>query len=196
MKIIKRGQLAVISVALMIMVAAYVNYRYNPEREKDLGQTVFVNGKDTFSYNAVDIYKEQNTASDETVKTSGDDIVNEKGDVLATFKHQRDSMFSELTDNYNKVINNENTKADQVNDYQNKLNDLIQKKHNIAMVEEIIKANGIEDLAIVPTNGNINVIIKSDEELGKDKIASIQSTVQDEFKVDAKQITISCKKST
>lgn len=190
MKIIKRGQLAIISVALMIMVAAYVNYRYNPEREKDLGQTVFVNGKDSFTYNTVDIYSEK---QEDTVKTNSNiDKGNE--DVLATFKHQRDSMFSELTDNYTKVINNENTSVEQVNEYQNKLNTLIGKKHLISMVEEIIKAKGIEDIAIIPTNGNINVVVKSKEELTKDKIANIQSIIQDEFKVEAKQITISEKK--
>ena len=56
MTVVKRSTLAMLSVGLMLAVAGYVNYKYNPEREKNLAQTVYVNGKDSFTYENVSIY--------------------------------------------------------------------------------------------------------------------------------------------
>ena len=50
MTVVKRSTLAFVSVALMLTVVGYINYRYNPDREQNLGQTVYVNGKDSFTY--------------------------------------------------------------------------------------------------------------------------------------------------
>lgn len=58
MKIIKKSQIAVLSILLMVGITGYINYKYNPEREKNLGQTMYVNGKDSFTYDKVSIYSE------------------------------------------------------------------------------------------------------------------------------------------
>ena len=55
MKIIKNGKIAALSLVMMLVVAGYINYKYDPEREKDLGKTVYVNAKDNFAYEDVDI---------------------------------------------------------------------------------------------------------------------------------------------
>ena len=54
---LKRISIAGISFCFMISIAGYINYKYNPEREKDLGQTVYVNS----SNDEVNIYKEAGT---------------------------------------------------------------------------------------------------------------------------------------
>ena len=59
MKIIKKSQIAILSIILMAGVAGYINYKYNPEREKNLGQTMYVNGKDSFTYENVSIYSDK-----------------------------------------------------------------------------------------------------------------------------------------
>ena len=75
-------------------------------------------------------------------------------------------MFSELSENYTNIIQNENTSKEQANVYQQKLSELISKKNLITMVENVIKSKGIEDLVIIPTsNDNINVVVKSKEAL-------------------------------
>lgn len=64
MKVIKKGQIAVLSILLMVGVAGYINYKYNPTREKNLGQTMYVNGKDSFTYDKVSIYSEDKSNSE------------------------------------------------------------------------------------------------------------------------------------
>ena len=72
MKVIKKSQIAVLSILLMVGVAGYINYKYNPTREKNLGQTMYVNGKDSFTYDKVSIYSEDksNSENDDAKTTS------------------------------------------------------------------------------------------------------------------------------
>ncbi len=185
MTVVKRSTLAIISVGLMVAVAGYINYKYNPEREKNLGQTVYVNGKDNYTYDNVSIYSDLNEPKDDS----------EENDI-AVFKYDRDNMYSELSENYASIIKNENTTAEQVNEYQKKLNDLITQKNLVNMVENVIKSKGIEDIVIIPTNNdNMNVVVKGKEELKDEQVAQIQQIIVDQIGVDANKISISYQNS-
>ncbi len=199
MKLIRKSQIAVISLAIMVMIAGYINYRYDPEREENMGQTVFVNSKDGFMYNNLEIYKENNSSISETLEDS--ETINRKETIydkksvssdqtISVFRSARNNMFSEMETNYQKVISNSVASREQVETYQNKLNKLIEDKHLITLVEDIIKTKGIEDVVIVPTNGNINVIVKSKDKLTTSQIATIQKIIEDEFKIEARKITV------
>ena len=185
MTVVKRSTLAVISLGLMISVAGIINYKYNDEREKNLGQTIYVNGKDNFSYDTVSIYEEESNSSKDI----------EENDI-AVFRYDRDNMYSELSENYSSIISNENTTSDQVNEYQKKLNELIKEKNLINMVENVIKSKGIDDIVIIPTsNGNVNVVVKLSDELKDEQVAKIQQIVVDQLGIKAEKISISCQKN-
>ncbi len=192
MKIIKRSTLAVLSVSMMICVAGYINYKYNPDREKNLGQTVYVNGKDSFTYDNVSIYEK---TEEKQVNSNIDEIKDITENSISVFKYDRDNMYSELSENYNKIINNQNTAKEQINEYQKKLDSLIEEKNLITMVENVIKSKGIDDIVIIPTNNeNINVVVKSKDELKAEQIAQIQQILVDQLGADAKKLSITQKK--
>ncbi len=191
MNFLKKSRLAIISITMMLVVAGYINYEYNPEREKNLGQTIYVNGKDNSGTDVVNIY-ENKTSTD---KEAYEYAIN-KENTIAVFKYDRDNMFSELSENYREIITNVNTSVEKVNEYQIKLNDLLQKKNLITMVENIIKSKQIDDVVIIPTNNdNLNVIIKSEVEITKEQIAQIQQTLVDQFGINASKITITVSKN-
>lgn len=188
MTIMKRSTLALLSVALMLMVAGYINYKYNPDREQNLGQTVYVNGKDSFTYENVSIYDEEKTQTEKVNNEIKDD------DSISVFKYDRDNMFSELNENYSKIISNENSDIAQVKEYQIKLDKLIEEKNLITMVENVIKSKGIDDIVIIPTNNeNINVILKTKEDIPEEKIAQIQQIIVDQLGANANKISITVK---
>ncbi|MEG1059028.1 MAG: SpoIIIAH-like family protein [Clostridia bacterium] len=200
MKFVKRSKLALLSVALMLSVAGYINYKYNPDREKNLGQTLYVNGKDSFTYDSVSIYSEEEKKLKEAENEKAAVIANQDKQknvtesTIAVFKYDRDNMFSELSENYTQIIKNTNTSPDKINEYQKKLNELIQKKNLITMVENVIKSKGVEDVVIIPTNNdNINVVVKSKEELKPELIAQIQQILVDQLGASANKISITCK---
>lgn len=195
MKIMKKSQIAIISLSLMVMIAGYVNYKYNPEREENLGQSVYVSSKDGFMYSNVKIYDEEDTKNIEKTGEETTEVNNlykqkEAEETLSQFRANRNNMFSELQETYSKVIEANSTTTEQLTEYQNKLNKLIENKHTITIVEDLIKSKGIDDIVIVPTNENLNVIVSDKEEITKDIIAMIQKTIQDELDFPADKITI------
>jgi hypothetical protein len=185
MKYFKNTKLTFFSIILMLVIVTYLNYEYNPEREKNLGQTVYVNSKEA---ETVDIYKEDK-------KEDNSYEYSKKEDSIAVFKYDRDNMFSELLSNYTSIISNENTPKEKITEYQTKLNDLLIKKNLIIMVENIIKSKGIKDVVIIPTNNdNLNVVIKSEQDIKKEDMAKIQQTLMDQFNIKADKITITVQK--
>jgi len=192
LKIMKKSQIAIISLSLMVMMAGYVNYRYNPEREENLGQSVYVSSKDGFMYSSINIYDDQGTRNETEETTEVNNMYKQKEseETLSNFRANRNNMFSELEETYSKVIETNSTDVKQLTEYQNKLNELIENKHLITIVEDLIKSKGISDIVIVPTNENLNVIVADDEEITNDKIAMIQKIIQDELDFPADKITI------
>lgn len=190
MKIIKKSQIAIISLSLMVMIAGYINYRYNPEREENLGKSVYVSSKDGFMYSSINIYDEQNNETEKTTEVNNMYKQKESEETISNFRANRNNMFSELEETYSKVIETNATDVKQLTEYQNKLNELIENKHMLTIVEDLIKSKGIDDIVIVPTNENLNVIVSDNEEITKDKIAMIQKIIEDELKFPADKITI------
>ncbi|MEG1705017.1 MAG: SpoIIIAH-like family protein [Clostridia bacterium] len=185
LNLFKKGKLAVISITLMLVVAGYINYEYNPEREKNLGQTVYVNGKDSTNINTVKIYEESKKEKNKYEYSKKEESS------ISVFKHDRDNMFSELSENYREMISNKNTASNKINEYQTKLNELLTRKNLITMVENIIKSKEIDDVVIIPTNNdNLNVVIKSKKEITKEQIAKVQQILVDQFGINANKITI------
>lgn len=160
------------SFVFMLSIAGYINYRYNPEREKDLGQTVYVSS----NADNVDIYNEE--------------IIERKDSKIESFRYDRDAMFSELASNYSSIINNSNSSESQVEEYQKKLSDLIEEKNKIQMIENIIKSKGIED-AIIITNANnkYNVILKT-ENIDESMAAQVMQLVVDQLGASPQDISI------
>lgn len=189
----KRSQIAIISLSLMIMVAGYINYKYNPEREENLGKSVYVNSKDGFIYSNVSIYEDKEEKAGKTDEEKANNLYKQKEakETLSTFRANRNDMFSELKETYSKAVLANSSNVEKQEEYQKKLNELIKNKHTITVVEELIKSKGIDDIVIVPTNDNLNVIVADKEEISKEQIVMIQKVIQDELKFPADKITIS-----
>ena len=190
MKVIKRGQLAMLSITFMVMIAGYINYKYNPEREENLGQTMKVNSSEVYLYNTskdkVNVYNEQST-----VNYKNDSIYStKKADSMISFKNSRDNMFSELEEKYEKIIESTAASSSDVKMYSEKLDNVIKEKHKINVVEGIMKAKGIEDIVIVPTGDNYNIMVKLEKGLTKTQAAMIEKIIEDEFEIDATKIKI------
>lgn len=189
MRIIKRGQLAMLSITFMVMIAGYINYKYDPKREENLGQTVKVDSDEVYLYTSerdVDVYSE-------TVNSlnKNETIYNNKNseNSLASFKNSRDNMFSELEENYTAVIS-KSASIEESKIYQEKLDGVIKKKHLIDIVEGIIKAKGITEIVIVPTEDKYNVMVKTENKLTDAQANMIEKIIEDEFNVSADKINI------
>ncbi|MBQ8044027.1 MAG: SpoIIIAH-like family protein [Clostridia bacterium] len=189
MKVIKRGQLAMLSISFMIMIAGYINYKYDPKREENLGQTMKVDSDQVYLFSSskdVDVYADVTASLDKN-----ETIYNNKNSEssLTTFKTSRDNMFSELEENYTEVIS-KSASTEEAKIYQEKLDGVVKKKHLIDIVEGIIKAKGITEIVIVPTDDKYNVMVKMDSKLTDAQANMIQKIIEDEFNVEADKVRI------
>ena len=99
MSILKRGKIAAVSLVVMLVVAGYINYKYDPTREENLGKTIYVNGKDSFTYETVSIYSEEENASSISTESSYEET-KQNDDTLAVFRYDRDNMIQEIKNKY------------------------------------------------------------------------------------------------
>ncbi len=176
-ELIKKYLFAGVSFCFMIAIAGYINYKYDPEREKDLGQTVYVSS----NADKVDIYEENNQSKDDAVKEE---------DKMTRFRNDRDSMYLELANNYSQIINNSNSSANMVEEYQEKLTNLIEEKNNILIIENIIKSKGIEDAVVMLTNSTEAHVLLKTESVEENVVAQIMQTIIDKLNISANNITI------
>lgn len=187
MKVIKRGNIAILSLTLMIMIAGYINYRYNPEREKDLGKTVLVNSNDSYVYKSddnVDVYSETGSRSGQTLYNS------KTSNTISNIKSNREDMYSEFQSTYKEVIESASTSQENIKIYQDKLDSVIKEKHKINLAESLIKAKGIKDVVITKTDNKLNIVVSAENNLNSSKVAIIQKIIQDEFDITAENISI------
>lgn len=188
----KKLLIAGVSFFLMVSIAGFINYRYNPEREKDLGQTVYVSTN--VDENKNDNNEGENKEANENyILDENNDNYNfnvETVDTISKFKSDRDNMNQELSNNYYAAINNANSSPETISQYQEKLADLIEEKNNIALLERIIISKGVEDAVVINNStGKTSVIIKSNE-LSDELAAQIMQAVIDQLGVEASNISI------
>lgn len=195
-KIFKKNQLIFLTLGLMLIVAGYLNYTYNPESrykseltgniEETLGDTIYVNAipnDDTVISTDVD---ESNIQVLEQV---------EDDEYFINTKLQRDKMYDEQLDLYTGIINNTQTSNEQKTEANNKIEEINNLKNSIMIAENLILLKDVENAMILTTGKNVNVIIKNETELQKDKVAQIYDIVTKELNVDMNNIQIILKKN-
>ncbi len=217
MKILKRNQLIVLVVSLMLITAGYLNFTANQENvqtstiadrddetigDAQLVSTIPSDNETNMIENLVegqtDTNETQNiTGESETPTSSTVDIEEDKKDESEDFyftssKLDRNTMYSESLETYQEIYNSSNATADQKKEALNKINNINNTKNAIMISENLIMAKGFEDAVIFVNEGSVSVIIKS-EELKGEQVAQIQNIVSRELNVGAETIHISNK---
>lgn len=139
-----------------------------------------------------------NIKENSTTETSSNNIesVNEDKQLNNNYFTQsrldRDTMYSQTLDTYQKIIENESISVDQKAIAQKEISKINEQKNSIMIAENLIKVKGFEDLIIFVNGENVSVIVKSDK-LEEKEIAQIQNIVTRELGVKIENINISNK---
>lgn len=107
-------------------------------------------------------------------------------------KLERDTMYSQMIENYEKMINNENLASEQKAIAMQEISNITQDKNAIMIAENLIQNKGYEDVVILKNDENVNVIVSA-KKLETEDIAKIQNIVTRELNVDLANINITCK---
>lgn len=107
-------------------------------------------------------------------------------------KIERDRMYSEMLETYQKIINSSDTPSDQRAIAAQEISNITKTKNGIMIAENLIKNKGFENVVILINNNIVSVIVKSPN-LNKEQISKIQNIVERELGVKISNINISNK---
>lgn len=115
-------------------------------------------------------------------------------DYFTNSRLTRDTMYSQMIESYQKILNNTSVSADQKAISQTEIKKINDLKNSIMICENLIKTKGISDVVIFANDTSISVIIKTNgEEVTKEQAAQIQNIVAREMKAEIENIHISNK---
>lgn len=241
MKVIKKNQIVVFVVALMLIVAGYLNFsgdstinnliptstladskemasigdaklvsanivEENDEKsESNENEEILVDNieqANNVQSNTNNVENNANTTlstgetieTEETIATNGATAENNYGsdNYFTQSRLDRDTMYSQTLDTYQKIINNENISEDQKSIAQEEISKINKEKNSIMIAENLIKVKGFEDLIIFVNRENVSIIVKADKLEEKD-IAQIQNIITRELGASVENINISNK---
>ena len=241
MKVIKKNQIVVFVVALMLIVAGYLNFSgdstinnliptstladseemasigdaklvsanivegNNEKSESNGNEEILVDNieqANNVQSNTNNVENNANTTlstgetieTEETIATNGATAENNYGsdNYFTQSRLDRDTMYSQTLDTYQKIINNENISEDQKSIAQEEISKINKEKNSIMIAENLIKVKGFEDLIIFVNGENVSIIVKADKLEEKD-IAQIQNIITRELGASVENINISNK---
>ena len=224
MKFMKKNQVVVAVIGLMLIAAGYLNFTNNNQLNSDqlletstiadseqmasIGDAKLVNSKpinkddvvaeNKISENSVteNVVEENNQISqvkkDETSASTQTSAAITTDEYFTKSRLERETMYSQIIESYQKILNNTSVSADQKAISQTEIKKINDLKNSIMICENLIKTKGISDVVIFVNDKSINVIVKADT-LEQDTIAQIQNIIAREMNAEIENIHISNK---
>ena len=220
MKIIKKNQLTILVIALMLVTAGYLNYTsYNGESIETysndiingqniagIGDAKLVNSQEIMenTTNSSEIENRNNISESEKIpeennceETKKDNIIETSSNInsdeyFAKSRLQRENMYSQMIESYQKILESSSISNEQKAISQQEIDNINKIKNAIMIAENLIKTKGFEECVIFVNDKSINVIVK-DNELTPEKIAQIQNIIARELGAEVENIHITNK---
>ena len=173
MKILKRNQIVVAVIALMLVTAGYLNFA-NQNKESNLiptssaADSELMAGIGDAQLVSANETKENNQTQNETVENTEN---------VATTNKTKEDTASNIT---------QNTSA------QEEIKRINNEKNAIMIAENLIKTKGFQDIVIFVNNGNVTGVVQKDK-LDEKDIAQIQNIITRELNAKTNKINISGK---
>lgn len=212
MKILKRNQLIVLVISLMLVTAGYLNFTSTNQSQNNSAPNLASLGDATLvSSNTVEIENKDQNQVPESTDNKTDETVSEEPEIsqetstktdtvktveedtyFTTSKLERENMYSQMLETYQEIYNNTNSTPEQKNTAMQEIAKVNETKNAIMIAENLVKAKGFKDIVIFENSNSTSVIIKADK-LEPEQIAQIQNIISRELEVGAEQISISTK---
>ena len=204
MKILKRNQLIILVISLMLVTAGYLNFTSTNAQDNtketvaELGDATLVNSNKIENENVVEnsveqeTLKEEKTEEEEVVKPTNAETTPKEDTYFTTSKLERENIYSQMLETYQEIYNNANSTQEQKEKAIGEIAKINERRNAIMIAENLILAKGIENVVIFANENSVSVIAKA-ETLEPEKIAQIQNIVSRELEVGAEIISISTK---
>lgn len=175
----------------------------------DIGDATLVNSGDVIHENSNE--NEQNVLNTNTVNEQKTNIVNSKDsnvneinenseetssnnsdEYFTKSKLERDTMYSQMLETYENILNSSNSLETQKQTATNEITKINELKNKIMICENLITTKGFDKNVVFVNGDSISVIIGKNQ-MQQDEIAQIQNIVSREMNAQIENIHISTK---
>lgn len=217
MKLLKKNQVIIYTIAVLLMVAGYLNYSTNTGEAleasaNEVANTANIGDARLVSTDPVDenaaneLQNTTNVTNTSNTNTTAENITNNTttntttqtsstvstDDYFAKSKLERDTMYSQMLETYENVLNSDNSLETQKQSATEEITKINNTKNSIMVCENLLKTKGFDNSVIFVNGNSISVIIGSDE-LTQEQIAQVQNIISREMNADIQNIHISTK---
>lgn len=216
MKLLKKNQVIIYAIAIMLMTAGYFNLTTNTNSENsvetsmqiesrddtllaDIGDATLVSSNDVIGEDeksekehpveGQNTETKQDEEKENTIESNSNIIKNE---YFIQSKLERDTMYSQMLETYENVLNSANSLEVQRQSATKEMTKINETKNGIMICENLIKTKGFENSVIFVNGESISVIIGADE-IKTEQIAQVQNIISREMKAKIENIHISTK---
>lgn len=211
--ILKKNQIIISAIAIMLIAAGYMNYTNNT---KDMLQTSALADSEEYAQlgdaKLVSANVEENIQNSEvsniesnTVQETGNTNIenatnietadtnsNVSNEYFTESRLEREKMYSQMLESYQKILENSQISETQKEISQNEIKNINNTKNAIMIAENLIKNKGFEDVVIFVNGESISAIVKG-KEITPEQIAQIQNIISRELSAEVDNIHISNK---
>lgn len=191
-------QIILTCIAFLLIFAGYFNFNMDNNHNKSIEVS-----SDTNDVNIGDVQLVSTEPVNEGCVVSNDELLENENlneekkeepndNYFEETKIERDRMYSEMLETYQKIINSSDTPADQRAIAAQEISNITKTKNGIMIAENLIKNKGFENVVILINNDTVSVIVKSPN-LNKEQISKIQNITQRELGVKIANVNISNK---
>ena len=145
------------------------------------------NTTNTENNNVTNEEKNQNNIVETSTKISNSD-----DNYFSTSKLERDTMYSQMLETYENILNSSNSLETQKQSATEEIKKINDTKNSIMICENLIKTKGFENSIIFVNGESISIVVK-DNQLTTEKVAQIQNIISREMNAKAENIHISNK---
>lgn len=200
-KIIKKNQILIYVLALILVFSGYLNYNSHLSKEVSskeefeyagIGDAKLVDNEAIEEKEQKEEKKEEALVSNEEesfIETSANEDVN---DYFTTSRLERDKMYSQMLETYQKILENPNITQEQKAISSQEVANINNAKNGIMIAENLIKTKGFEDVVLFINDKSVNVVVKA-EKLDQKQVAQIQNIISRELKTEVSNIHITTK---
>lgn len=217
MKVLKKNQLAILVIALMLVTAGYLNYTagntsvstganvIGEAQYAAIGDATLVNSgeliEENDKQNIINTIANANNQSIQDAssisESANQNVENETlqtntqpDDYFDNSKLERDKMYSQMLETYQKLLESTSISQEQKAISEQEITKINQTKNAIMIAENLISTKGFADSVIFVNDTSISVVVKA-ETLTTEQIAQIQNIISRELKVEVSNIHIS-----
>lgn len=194
-------QIILTCIAFSLILVGYFNYSIDNNFEKDIevsAETNDINIGDVQLVSSIPIQDNAIVSNDglnvveNNIVTSNNYTESDRDNYFEETKLERDRMYSEMIETYQKLIDTQEMPEDQKAIAAQEISNITKTKNGIMIAENLIKNKGFENVVILINNEIVSVIVKSSN-LNQEQISKIQNIVERELGAKISNINISNK---